>query len=173
MNPLETLRHHVTGAIERGEKIAIAEIPRYRVIVGNVGTVHETNNGFEALCEWRRWITQSKATHGRASGESVTLMRDGEPWHEYEPARPQWFVEVTDTFGGESNYCWVNRYLVHASTMRGAMGKVPGYGKGWRKDYETGDMARYNARGAAVCAFIEWADPDTHNADHYPRIEVI
>jgi hypothetical protein len=171
MNPLDTLRHHVTGAIERGEKTAVTEIPRYQVIVDNVGTVHETNNGFVALREWRRWIRASRDDGGRAQGETVTLMRDGAPWREYELRRPQWFVEVTDVYGGEANYCWVSRYLVHASTMRGAMGKVPGYA--WRKNYDTGDMARYNAIGAAVCAFIEWADPDIHNADHYPRIEVI
>jgi hypothetical protein len=135
----------------------------YSLIVGNIGTVHTGANGFVALCEWRRWIAQSKETNGRACGEPVTLMRDGEPWREYEPARPQWFVEVTDTFGGVANYCWVRRYLVHASTMRGAMGKVPGYA--WRKEYDTGDMARYNAQGAAVCAFIEWADPDVDHTD--------
>ena len=23
-----------------------------------------------------------------------------------------WDIEVTDTFGGEANYCWVNRYVI-------------------------------------------------------------
>jgi len=23
-----------------------------------------------------------------------------------------WDIEVTDTFGGEANYCWVNRYAI-------------------------------------------------------------
>ena len=26
-----------------------------------------------------------------------------------------WDVEVTDLFGGEANYCWVNRYAVRTS----------------------------------------------------------
>ena len=34
------------------------------------------------------------------------------------------FVEVTDTYGGESNYSWVHRFKVHATTYRGAMRKV-------------------------------------------------
>ena len=29
-----------------------------------------------------------------------------------------YFVEVTDTFGGEVNYSWVRRYLVRAKSIR-------------------------------------------------------
>jgi hypothetical protein len=29
-------------------------------------------------------------------------------------------IEVTDTFGGEANYCWVSRYTVKAKSIRGA-----------------------------------------------------
>ena len=35
-----------------------------------------------------------------------------------------YFIEMTDTFGGEANYCWFNRFLVSASTPRGAMRRV-------------------------------------------------
>lgn len=35
-----------------------------------------------------------------------------------------YFVEVTDTFGGEANYSWVKRLKVKANTMRGAVNKV-------------------------------------------------
>ena len=28
----------------------------------------------------------------------------------------QFFVEMTDTYGGEANYSWVNRFLVTASS---------------------------------------------------------
>ncbi len=27
-----------------------------------------------------------------------------------------YFIEMTDTFGGEANYCWVHRFIVSAST---------------------------------------------------------
>ena len=35
-----------------------------------------------------------------------------------------YFVELTDTFGGEANYSWVNRYKVVASSFNGAIRKV-------------------------------------------------
>lgn len=35
-----------------------------------------------------------------------------------------YFIEMTDTFGGDANYCWVNRFIVSASTPRGAMRRV-------------------------------------------------
>jgi hypothetical protein len=58
---------------------------KYEVIVGNVGTTLTTDNGAEALREYGAWKHASKHGIGRAHGEPVTLMRDGEPWHEYQP----------------------------------------------------------------------------------------
>ena len=57
----------------------------YSLIVGNIGEILRTCNGFDAMREYRRAIAASRAPHGRASCEPVTLMRDGEPWREYEP----------------------------------------------------------------------------------------
>ncbi len=68
------------------------------------------------------------------------------------------FVEVTDTFGGEANYTWVHRFKVHASTARGAMRKIERrlpYAGGVKKDWDTGDMECWVWRKAAVCAFVE------------------
>jgi hypothetical protein len=67
-------------------------------------------------------------------------------------------IEVTDTFGGEANYSWVHRFMVHAQTTRGAMRIISNllpYAGGVRKDYSTGDMERWVWRKACVCAFIE------------------
>ena len=83
----------------------------------------------------------------------------------------QFFVEMTDTFGGEANYSWVNRFIVSASSERGAIGKVT------RK---TGYRARgvgcdrYDVPGACICYFVEWIDADQAKSlqDNYPRIEV-
>ena len=50
-----------------------------------------------------------------------------------------WF-EVTDTFGGEANYCWVHRYIVHATSMTQAVrkvNKIEGYTK-LDKTFESG-----------------------------------
>ena len=64
-------------------------------------------------------------------------------------------IEVTDTFSGEANYCWVRRYKYEAKSVLGAIQKLArDYGGGWRLDYDTGEMARYNLRGAAICCFV-------------------
>jgi len=69
-----------------------------------------------------------------------------------------YFVEMTDTFGGEANYSWVNRFLVQSVSMRGAISKVTretGYHA--RVNYDCGDMARYDAIAACICYFVSEA----------------
>lgn len=69
---------------------------------------------------------------------------------------PRYLAEVTDTFGGEANYCWVRHHTITAASLLGAariLGRLEGLR--FRKEYDTGDMARYNARGACICAFVE------------------
>ena len=68
-------------------------------------------------------------------------------------AKQAFFVEVTDTFGGEANYSWVKRYLVTATTIRGAVWKLSREtGYAWRIGYFGVGFARYAAAG--VCAFV-------------------
>ena len=87
-----------------------------------------------------------------------------------------YFVEMTDTFGGDANYCWVNRFIVSASSPRGAIRRVTA---------RTGDRVqcvdRYNesqtwdSRDACIRYFVEWID-DARIAelqDNYSHIEVI
>lgn len=50
----------------------------YQILIGNVGHVCDTDNGAEAWREYRRAIGQSNAPHGRASGEPVTLFKNGD-----------------------------------------------------------------------------------------------
>lgn len=69
-----------------------------------------------------------------------------------------YFVEMTDTFGGESNYSWVNRFLVQSVSIRGAISKVTretGYYA--RLNYDCGNMARYDGRSANICYFVSEA----------------
>lgn len=54
-------------------------MPEYEVIVGNIGTVTRTENEYEALQVFTEYVEQSNHPFGRASGEEVTLMKDGEP----------------------------------------------------------------------------------------------
>jgi hypothetical protein len=58
--------------------------------------------------------------------------------------------EVTDTFGGELNYCWLNRYIIKAKNIRGALIKLSKH---------TGLNFRYNglhykAKNACIAAYI-------------------
>ncbi len=71
------------------------------------------------------------------------------------------YVEVTDTFAGEANYCWVRRYKVKASSVLGAIRKVSSEEcYSFRCDY-SGEVTRYNAKGACVCAFVQAWDDDS------------
>lgn len=73
-----------------------------------------------------------------------------------DPDANQYWVEITDTFGGDANYSWVERYKVHAKSKLHALLKAS-YRRGWRKEYEASDEAgtvRYNLSGAAICAFV-------------------
>lgn len=86
-----------------------------------------------------------------------------------------YYVELTDTYGGEANYSWVERFLVKAETMRGAMRKITRHtGYGTRKDFDTGDCARFNVPGACLCFFAEWADSAYCNSlrEQYRLIEL-
>jgi hypothetical protein len=56
---------------------------KYEVIVGNIGSVYSGNNLKEALQTYRTYREQSESGLGRAGGESVTLMQDGEPRYEH------------------------------------------------------------------------------------------
>lgn len=68
-------------------------------------------------------------------------------------------VEITDTYGGEANYCWVRRFTVKASSFRGAMQVISRkQGGHWRLEGNYGDIARYNQKGACVCAFVSYAE---------------
>lgn len=75
--------------------------------------------------------------------------------------RQLWSIEVTDTYGGEANYCWVHRYQVRASSARGAIGIVSrAEGLRFRADWDDGDTVRYNAVNACICAFVSWAEEE-------------
>jgi len=70
-------------------------------------------------------------------------------------------AEMTDTFGGEANYSWVNRQrltvkdgatdrqiVIAAKKALGITG-VKAY-----KDWDIGDEQRYSISGACVCFFV-------------------
>lgn len=56
---------------------------KYQVIVSNIGTVYDGNDEQEAKGAYDEYRTNSELAMGRAAGEDVTLMADGEPLVEY------------------------------------------------------------------------------------------
>lgn len=72
--------------------------------------------------------------------------------------------EVTDTFGGEANYCWVRRYTTRATTRAGLMRAIK-KATGWpqvRVQYWDGDhmVAQPPANsGILHIAFAHWETP--------------
>lgn len=73
------------------------------------------------------------------------------------------YFEMTDTFSGEANYCWVKRYKTDAKTQRGAVNKFAKHvGAGWTKTMDSGDFARYDNGG--VCVFVEEFDSEHHTS---------
>jgi len=69
-------------------------------------------------------------------------------------------IEITDTFAGEANYCWVNRMeidTVKTPSNREILKRVReefGITCKLRKSYDTGDCIRYDFDGAGVCMFV-------------------
>ena len=131
---------------------------QWEVVVGNVGTVFSGTNGAEAMREYGRSKDSANTQGGRDGGEIVTLFRDGEIHHEHTPG-PFFFVEITDTFGGEANYSWVTRHKVRASSERGAlirMNRESGLG------FRSVGCNRYDSRSGATCAFFDAWDEEQH-----------
>lgn len=56
----------------------------WSVVVGNVGTVYHGTSEQAARDDYAEYVHISRRGCGRAAGESVTLLRDGEPVQEYD-----------------------------------------------------------------------------------------
>lgn len=61
----------------------MAKLNQWEVLVGNVGLAHEGYNGKEARKEYAAYVRISKSGGGRAGGETVTLIKNGEPVREH------------------------------------------------------------------------------------------
>lgn len=73
----------------------------------------------------------------------------------------KYYFEMTDTFSGELNYCWLHRFTITAKSLRGALQKL---------SRETGYHFRnngmhYKAKNACIAAYeleyevqAEWLD---------------
>ena len=54
------------------------------IIVGNIGVVYDGSDSEQARKTFIEYRGQSESDYGRASGESVVWMRDGEIYQEHE-----------------------------------------------------------------------------------------
>lgn len=73
-------------------------------------------------------------------------------------------IEVTDTFGGEANYCWVKRGSTKATSRRGIIKAVKELAD-WvcrvKVVYQAGDfweIRPVDNSGVCQVAFVTWAD---------------
>ena len=62
----------------------------YEVIVGNVGTVHYGETEADAREAFDAYKALSEHGGGRAAGEPVTLLRDGDVLDEHSPCDHDW-----------------------------------------------------------------------------------
>ena len=70
-----------------------------------------------------------------------------------------YFIEITDTFGGEANYSWVTRHAIRAKSELGAVQRMSSLaGLHW---HAVG-MGRYDSASGATCFFIDEFDNETH-----------
>jgi len=87
-------------------------------------------------------------------------------------AQPLFFVELTDTYGGEANYSWVTRRLVRATTIMGAARKMAQVaGLSVHKTDSYGDIARYDSASGATCMFVSHAEGN--EAEQYLHVDTI
>lgn len=76
----------------------------------------------------------------------------------------KFYIEITDTFGGEANYSWVTRHCVTAKSTRGAAVAISRRsGLSWRKVADFGDSVRYDSSSGATCMFISHYSEDEHS----------
>lgn len=137
----------------------------YSVEVSNVGTVWQGSNGARAFQEFGQARASAAKPGGRDGWESVTLTKDGQPLHEFNPG-PFWFVELTDTFGGDANYSWVTRVKVQARSIKHALRRFSddaGFKGRLVRGYDDGETIRYDIRGCALCFFISAWDEERHS----------
>ncbi len=72
---------------------------KYKVMVGNIGMVHDGNNKAEAIKDYNEYVRQSKGKPCRAHQEDVFLLVDDEPektfrYSDYKEERLQTNIDI-------------------------------------------------------------------------------
>lgn len=86
-----------------------------------------------------------------------------------------YYVEMTDTYGGELNYSWVKRYIVKAETLKACMRKISmetGYNA--RYQWRMGDEdAMYKVQGACIGYSVRYlSESDSEEVSTYKEMNI-
>jgi hypothetical protein len=81
--------------------MARTKTARYEVIVGNIGSVYSGGFYDSSLDAFTIYKNKSINGVGRASGESVTIMRDGDIHREYIGTRAEALADAQENSDGE------------------------------------------------------------------------
>lgn len=110
----------------------MSNINNYEVLVGNIGLVHAGPGYAVALGVFNDYKTLSKAGRGRAAGEAVTLVKNGEPFKEFYPKEPDRFktltlkIQVTYDMQGGATVEEVTNQLYQAADFLSGEGLLSG-----------------------------------------------
>ena len=66
--------------------------------------------------------------------------------------KERFYFHLTDTFGGETNYCWIRRYWVDAYSLHGAL-CIISRELGYNFTLVYDDL--YHAKGACIALLLE------------------
>lgn len=79
--------------------------------------------------------------------------------------KERFYFHLTDTFGGETNYCWIKRYWVDAYSLHGALCIISReLGYNFTLVYD----GLYHAKGACIALLLE----DWETIDYYSKCNV-
>lgn len=79
--------------------------------------------------------------------------------------KERFYFHLTDTFGGETNYCWIKRYFVDANSLHGAL-CIISRELGYNFSLYYGDI--YYAKNACIALLME----DWETIDYYSKCNV-
>lgn len=84
-----------------------------------------------------------------------------------------YLIQVTDTFGDDLNFSWVERYLVDKDTIKKAVIAVSKHtGRKTRLNWSIGqESARYDVIGNCIAYDVQWVD-DLESIEnlHYQKL---
>ena len=83
-----------------------------------------------------------------------------------------YYIEVTDTYGGEANFSWVTRHIIKAKTLLGAVQRFSKLsGMSWHCVDSYCEPKRFDSRSGATCYFIQGIDAEELQSFYKLRLD--